>query len=514
MERKFLISEGDRYLAIPIQIKNEKKVMRIEVDEEILTEVNIPQGNKLEEYVINYWAYIPVYMYRNKMITIKGDFHIQFLDMIHLVSEIEYPKIERPQIHFTPSYGWINDPNGLVCHNGTYHLYYQYNPFDTAWDNMSWGHAVSHDLIHWKDKELVMLPDQDGMIFSGCGIVNRQAALDLPEESLLFFYSAAGDSNGISKGKNFVQKIAYSLDQGEHLVKTNRGMIPTIEKENRDPKVFWHEESKAYIMCIWLQNMEFAILRSDDLENWQISHRFELEDGFECPDLFELMVDEMEKKWVFWSADGYYYLGDFDGYLFISERTKREAYQTKIPYAAQTISNLEERVVSIPWFRTKEKKDIYCGSMGLARELSLTKRKGDFFLRHTLAREVMEKRKLECTIESAKDICHEFTLEKQDMLAWMVESKLKSSSDAVKWELFGHNITFDFEIGKLKVNKEELYIGEKVEDFVFIYDKGILEITADNDIIYAVFDLEDDDKKNCIKIWTKTFEYVNIYRIK
>lgn len=156
--------------------------------------------------------------------------------------------------------GWINDPNGLI-----YYLYFQYNPFDTKWENMCWGHVISKDLLHWEQKETVLYPDQDGPIFSGSGIVNENALLGLPKDAYIYFYTSAGGKSEWSKDKLPVQKIAYSIDGGNTLHKKDGCIVEHICDENRDPKVYWHEQSKAYIMLLYLTNNDYAILRSVDL---------------------------------------------------------------------------------------------------------------------------------------------------------------------------------------------------------------------------------------------------------
>ena len=117
----------------------------------------------------------------------------------------------------------MNDPNGLVYAEGVYHLYFQHNPFDVQWENMSWGHAVSRDLLHWEQKDDVLFPDETGTMFSGSGIVNDRKMLGLPEDALVFFYTAAGNNNKWSAGKQFTQRIAYSTDGGgRHSIKLTK----------------------------------------------------------------------------------------------------------------------------------------------------------------------------------------------------------------------------------------------------------------------------------------------------
>lgn len=384
--------------------------------------------------------------------------------------------INRPAIHFTPNIGWMNDPNGLVFHNDIYHLYFQYNPFNTKWQNMCWGHAESKDLLHWTQKETVMFPDEHGTIFSGSGIVNTKGLLGQKKDSLLFFYTAAGGAGNVlqSKGKLSTQRVAVSNDDGRTLQKLERGVIPTIEKENRDPKVFYHEQSESYICVLWLEKNTYCILRSKDLENWKETQRFDFTDAWECPDLVELNCydssgNAIEKKWLFWSADGFYLVGDFDGFTFTplnKDFTKhKNAYCNKFAYAAQTYSNTKDRTVSIPWFRTKNEGCNYCGVMGLPREFSLLKTKdNDYTLIQKPIKEYLLQKKVYKEITKANT---EFSL------------------DFSTYEIEIDSREFDISVGKNSIR----YENEKI----FFYDKEIklnninqsekIHILIDNDIL-------------------------------
>ena len=217
-------------------------------------------------------------------------------------------QVNRPRWHMTAEYGWINDPNGLVFHDGIYEVYYQHNPKDVVWGNMTWGHQRTRDLVHFEKLEPVLFPDEFGTMFSGCSIINEQGLLGLPRDALIFFYTAAPEPK---KGKPmeeqdwFSIRCAYSLDGGMTLVKTGKPVLESLAISNRDPKVFYHEPSGAYIMVLWIENHDVAVFRSKDLLHFELSAKFELEGAFECPDLFELPVEGTEeKKWVFWAGDG------------------------------------------------------------------------------------------------------------------------------------------------------------------------------------------------------------------
>ncbi len=257
--------------------------------------------------------------------------------------------------HFTTGLGWMNDPNGLVFKDGIYHLYFQYNPGRLDWGDIGWGHAFSKDLIHWTNHGLVLPPDDDGMIFSGSAISNG--------DEILCYYTEAG--------KSFSQKLVRSTDGGKTLVKDKNFCVPTICRENRDPKVFYHEATSAYIMILWLEENDFAILRSEKADgHFELTQRFTLPGGFECPNLFEL-----GGTWFVWTAHGYYYPGTFDGFTFSWSGKKHEAFADSIPYAAQVFSGTDELVL-IPWLRIEDsgtpKK--WNGIMGIPRRLELVKK--------------------------------------------------------------------------------------------------------------------------------------------
>jgi len=239
-------------------------------------------------------------------------------------SERLYDEKYRPQFHFSPMKNWTNDPNGLVYYKGEYHLFFQHNPFGINWGNMTWGHAVSRDLMHWKQLPNAIEPDELGTIYSGSAVVdwNNTAGFKTGSEDVLVaFYTSAGE-HAKPVEKPYTQSIAYSNDRGRTWVKyKGNPIIGNIDNDNnRDPKVFWHEKTGYWVMVLFLdKDDKFAILRSKDLKSWQITQKLKLGDSRECPDMFELAVDgnEDEKKWVFWGGDsGYFNKGKFPGMPF------------------------------------------------------------------------------------------------------------------------------------------------------------------------------------------------------
>ncbi len=305
-----------------------------------------------------------------------------------------------PKVHFAAKYGWINDPNGLIYHDGIYEIYFQHNPYGTQWGNMTWGHARTRDFLSYEELTPVLHPDENGTMFSGCGIINERGLLGLPKDALLLFYTAAGGTNPESEGKEFTIRMAYSLDGGNTYVKSGEPVLESLATENRDPKVFWHEESLSYILVLWLDKEDFAIFRSSDLKQFMLSQRLTLEGGFECPDLFCLPVEgENYSKWVFWAADGSYYVGDFDGYQFTQTQERKIAYERiyengeekpSLAYAAQTYFGVGDKVMSVPWLKTDCVAEQTTGVLGLPRYFSLKETTEGLVLRQVLPEFVRE----------------------------------------------------------------------------------------------------------------------------
>lgn len=289
----------------------------------------------------------------------------------------EYDTNNRPSIHYTPDYGWINDPNGLCYVNETYHLFYQFNPYGLYWGNMHWGHATSKDLLHWEQKPIALYPDEEGDMFSGCAVIDEKNLLGYGANTMLLYYTSAGGRSEWSKEKGhlFTQKLAYSTDNGKTFHHSDKFYMPHIEGDNRDPKIFYHEKSEAYIMILYLAKYKFVIYRSTDLQNFTITQELMLPKMRECPDLIELAVENTvdETKYALIAADGFYQIGNFDGYKFQAETEMLTGYQTNLGYAAQSYYKFDNRRILVPWLRTADVSQMYHGMMGLPTELSIGK---------------------------------------------------------------------------------------------------------------------------------------------
>ncbi|MCI6875437.1 MAG: DUF4980 domain-containing protein [Parabacteroides sp.] len=270
----------------------------------------------------------------------------------------------RPAYHHTPLYGWMNDPNGMVYHDGVWHLCYQWNPFGSKWQNMTWGHSTSRDLIHWEPQEPTLLPDGLGTIFSGSSAIDEANSAGFGKNSIVTLFTSAANSQ--------VQSLAYSNDGGYTYTTYPGNPVLTLESEARDPNMFWNEETKQWTLILaHALDHEMLIFTSPDLKSWTLQSSFGkglgAQDGvWECPDLFELPVTgTQEKKWVlicninpggiFGGSATQYFTGSFDGKTFRVDTDASGNVPTKWldygqdHYATVSLSDTPGRRTVIGW---------------------------------------------------------------------------------------------------------------------------------------------------------------------
>lgn len=336
--------------------------------------------------------------------------HIQLADTFDTQNTDYY----RPIYHHTPSYGWMNDANGLVYKDGEYHLYFQYNPYGSRWGNMHWGHSVSKDLVHWEHLNPAIARDTLGHIFSGSTVIDHTNSAGYGKDAMIAFYTSASDEHGQ------IQCMAYSNDNGRTYTKYEKNPILTPFdglKDFRDPKVFWYEPAQKWYMIVSAdKNMRFY--SSANLKDWEYLSQFGQGYGvqpnqFECPDFIQLPVDgdPNNKKWVmivninpgcpFGGSATEYFVGDFDGKEFKCD-TKSEVTKWldfgKDHYATVCFSNTGDRVIAVPWMSNWQYANItpirqYRGANALPRELSLYTKDGQIYMAANAVKETQALRK-------------------------------------------------------------------------------------------------------------------------
>lgn len=293
--------------------------------------------------------------------------------------------------HHTPLYGWMNDPNGMFYKDGVWHLYYQYNPYGSQWENMTWAHSTSTDLIHWKNHGEVIQPDALGTIFSGSSVVDKENTAGFGKDAVVAFYTSAGAAQ--------TQSIAYSTDNGETFKKyVNNPILTSDVPDFRDPNVFWNEEVKQWNLILAV-GQQMNIYSSKNLKDWKYESSFGEGYGnhggvWECPDLLK-----MGDKWVlicninpggpFGGSATQYFVGSFDGHKFTCESkpevTKWMDYG-KDHYATVSFSNAPDgRIVVLPWmsnwqYANQVPTQQFRSANGLPRDLGLYSYNGEDYV--------------------------------------------------------------------------------------------------------------------------------------
>lgn len=244
----------------------------------------------------------------------------------------------RPAFHHTPLYGWMNDPNGMFYKDGVWHLYYQYNPYGSKWQNMSWGHSTSTDLVNWEHHPVAIEPNSLGQVFSGSCVVDSDNTAGFGKDAVIALYTSAGI--------NQMQSLAYSTDNGETFTIYPGNPIITLESEARDPNMFWNDETKEWnLLLAHALDHEMLIFTSPDLKEWTLQSAFGKGLGaqggvWECPDMRHLPVEGTdESKWVlicnlnpggpFGGSAAQYFTGDFDGRKFTADTDSEGNVPTK-----------------------------------------------------------------------------------------------------------------------------------------------------------------------------------------
>ena len=329
-------------------------------------------------------------------------FLVGSLTVALLAQTAPYQERYRPRYHFSPRENWTNDPNGLVYLNGTYHLFFQYNPFGDTWGHMSWGHATSADLVHWK-QENVALPEENGvMIFTGSTVADNRntSGFCKGKTGCLVAVYTGHTMKTASKPALQTQNLAYSNDAGKTWTKFSGNPVLDLHMSDfRDPKVFWSNDSNRWIMAVSLpDDHKVRFYGSPDLKKWTQISEFGPEGAtggqWECPELFELPLDGKasgKTRWVLkiglnpgglqGGSGEQYFVGRFDGTAFKNDNPPSRTLWTdygKDCYCGLTFNNLPKThpQAMIGWMNNWQYANAvptspWRGQMTVPRELSL-----------------------------------------------------------------------------------------------------------------------------------------------
>lgn len=317
----------------------------------------------------------------------------------------------RPVFHFSPPQNWTNDPNGLVYYNGEYHLFYQYNPYGDTWGHMSWGHAVSKDLLSWHHlpvaiHEFVNAQGDSTMIFSGTTVIdpNTSGLCGTGNECMVSIYTAHIHKQG--QGLKQYQNLAYSNDGRTWKQYDKNPVLDIGLKDFRDPKVFWHEQTKKWVMVLVVPDQfKVQLYQSANLTQWKMMSEFggvgDAAKIWECPDLYQLPVENEpgKTKWVLSLSGSHsqgpqfvgmqYFVGEFDGTKFVKDKNQPDTAYVEYGkdfYAGIVYNHLPKenpRTILLGWannwaYGNKIPTVGYRGAMSLPRELTL-RRKGHIY---------------------------------------------------------------------------------------------------------------------------------------
>jgi fructan beta-fructosidase len=316
------------FILLPIEEKAPEVKVNVQVSASMFNET---YDVKLAQSKIDYWVPLKVEKFKGKELILKLTNYAGSEMGINSIKEsdkfdLEYAETYRPRFHFSPEYGWMNDPNGMVYLDGEYHLFYQYNPYGAMWGNMHWGHAVSTDLVSWTYLPTAIAPDTLGAIFSGSAVVDVNNTAGFGKNAMVAIFTSCG--------KTQQQSIAYSTDKGRTFTKYAHNPVlpnPGIT-DFRDPKVSWNEISHQWIMTL-ATKQTISFFGSPNLKEWTKLSEFGTGLGshagvWECPDLFPLTY-KGKTKWVLLvsinpggpngGSATQYFIGSFDGKKFTAD---------------------------------------------------------------------------------------------------------------------------------------------------------------------------------------------------
>lgn len=491
-----------KLLHFPVKMGAPKSMVKISLGGKIVRSFDIELANGDPDW----WAPVDISAWAGKNLSVIADAlpaGSKALDKLRqsdtlLDSENLYHEALRPQIHFSPKRGWLNDPNGLAFYNGEYHLFFQHNPYGCAWGNMHWGHSTSRDLVHWQEHGEVLYPDDMGPMFSGSAVVDWQNTSGFGKDGkppLVLIYTAAGNPS--------TQCLAYTTDGHKVSKFDGNPVVKQITGGNRDPKVFWHAPTRKWVMVLYvgLPNPIGAkdaqgnpttkhtvhLLTSPNLRDWTLASIIDGgTDGnnylYECPDFFELPVngDASNKKWVLTAANNEYAVGTFNGTTFKPETSRLPGVHGHGFYAAQTFSDIPDgRRIQIGWCQAASPKMPFNQLQSLPMELALRTTPDGPRLTRQPVKELS-------SLRDGPDQAHALATLHAEIMELRAEFE-PGDSGSIEFNMRGAKIAYDARLQELIVNGVRApapMVNGKQRIIVFV-DRTMLDVFASDGLTYV-----------------------------
>lgn len=478
---------------------------------------------ELAEGEPDFWAFVDLASLAGREVSIEVEglpYGSLALERLEVLDDLKgtgpvYHEPGRPLFHFTPRRGWINDPNGLVHYQGEYHLFYQHNPYglESAWGGLGWGHAVSTDLVHWRERDEALFPDEFGSMCSGTAVVDPANTSGLGEGGrapLLLFYTAARE-------EAFVLGMASSTDGRSFRKYPGNPVVPQIRWGNRDPKVFWHEETRRWVMAVYVPGQpepwarddanrpffryEIHFLTSANLREWKpesvfpggMGNDFESVDPFlfECVDLFPMPVggDPGRRKWIIMGANGGHAIGEFDGKKFIAESGGKSAGHPGIFYAGQTFNDEPgNRRIQMGFLRAPTPGMPFNQCLSVPMELSLRSTPDGWRLGWLPVPELNALRRGSRVVPAGP--LHPGQNPLQDFHGPSLDMEIEIEPGEARWIVFGCNgtsLTYDVRTAELICRGVKVPVrldGKGRLGLRLLLDRTSLEVFAENGLVY------------------------------
>ena len=453
------VTVDQKYLLLPVQEKEEFANVRVIADNQQVQNFNV----RLAVDKVDYYVPLDIRRFGKKQVLLDINFHgdrrttgaiKDFACWKEMKQTEAYDATNRekfrPQYHHSPAYGWMNDPNGMFYKDGEFHLYYQFNPYGSQWENMTWGHSTTKDLIHWEAQPIAIEPDAIGSIFSGSCVVDKNNTSGFGKGTIVAFYTSAGQHQ--------TQSMAYSTDNGKTFKKYENNPILTSDiPDFRDPKVFWNPEIQKWNLIL-AAGQEMRIYSSPNLKDWTYESSFGKEYGnhdgvWECPDLMKLQVRGTDKqKWMlicninpggpFGGSATQYFVGEFDGHKFTCD-TKPEVTKWmdygKDHYATVTFDNAPDgRKIAIAWmsnwqYANQVPTKQFRSANSIARDLGLYEYQGDTYC---------------SVIPSKENLALRGKIVKKPTQACEIVVDMKSATEIVLWNTKGEQVVMSYDGAK------------------------------------------------------------------